>query len=311
MKFFIADDSYSIRAMLSEIIEEEELGTVKGEAEDGIEISRELLSVKEIDILLIDLLMPERDGIETIRELGPLFKGKTIMISQVDAKEMVAEAYSLGIEYYITKPINKCEVVTVIKKVTEHYLREKSIINIQDSLKSLAGFQTEGMVHKEQEDPAMLVVSSGKSILLDLGIVGDCGYRDLLAIIKYLYSLEKHKDGTPFPPLKTLFEKVAENLLEIENDESSLKREMKACEQRVRRIIHRALEHVASLGLTDYTNPKFELYASTFFDYSVIRKKMLEIEGKSNGNMMPLRVNIKKFIEVLYMEAIELSDGKN
>lgn len=311
MKFFIADDSYSIRAMLSEIIEEEELGTVKGEAEDGIEISSELLSVKEIDILLIDLLMPERDGIETIRELGPLFKGKTIMISQVDAKEMVAEAYSLGIEYYITKPINKYEVVTVIKKVTEHYLREKSIINIQDSLKSLAGFQTEGMVHKEQEDPAMLVVSSGKSILLDLGIVGDCGYRDLLAIIKYLYSLEKHNDGTPFPPLKTLFEKVAENLLEKENDESSLKREMKACEQRVRRIIHRALEHVAALGLTDYTNPKFELYASTFFDYSVIRMKMLEIEGKSNGNMMPLRVNIKKFIEVLYMEAIKLSDGKN
>ena len=39
------------------------------------------------------------------------------MISQVEAKEMVGEAYSLGIEYFIHKPINKIEIVTVLRKV--------------------------------------------------------------------------------------------------------------------------------------------------------------------------------------------------
>lgn len=38
--------------------------------------------------------MPIRDGIETIRHLKGTFSGKVIMISQVESKELIAEAYS-------------------------------------------------------------------------------------------------------------------------------------------------------------------------------------------------------------------------
>ncbi|WP_341465735.1 DNA-binding domain-containing protein [Clostridium pasteurianum] len=44
-----------------------------------------------------------------------------------------------------------------------------------------------------------------------------------------------------------------------------MKKEIKASEQRVRRAILQGLTHIASLGLTDYSNPKFEDYASKFF----------------------------------------------
>ena len=60
--------------------------------------------------------MPARDGIQTIRHIHPEFKGKVIMISQVEAKEMMAEAYELGIEYYIHKPVNRIEIVSVIRR---------------------------------------------------------------------------------------------------------------------------------------------------------------------------------------------------
>ena len=82
--------------------------------------------------------MPGRDGIETIRHLKDSFKGKMIMISQVESKELIGEAYSLGIEYYITKPINRIEILTVIRKVIERISLEKSIDDIKTSLNSLA-----------------------------------------------------------------------------------------------------------------------------------------------------------------------------
>ena len=41
------------------------------------------------------------------------------MISQVESKQLIGEAYTLGVEYYITKPLNKIEVVSVVRKVME------------------------------------------------------------------------------------------------------------------------------------------------------------------------------------------------
>ncbi|MEH7086844.1 response regulator, partial [Neobacillus drentensis] len=67
MRFFITDDDSAIHSILSQIIEDEDLGEVVGEAEDGCLLEGHILNLKQIDILFIDLLMPIRDGIETIR----------------------------------------------------------------------------------------------------------------------------------------------------------------------------------------------------------------------------------------------------
>lgn len=318
MNFFIVDDSPAIRAMLSEIILSEGLGKVVGEAEDGIEVTHELLSQKEIDILLIDLLMKERDGLETIRAIRPHFKGKVILISQVIQKEIVAEAYLLGINHYITKPINKYEVVCVIQNETKHYLQEKSIASIQHSLQPLTNFQPESAIkstvdtqpYSKSIEKAVPkghtsgIVQSANNILMELGLVGEGGYYDLLSIIEYLYKLE-HSSKTPFqfPTLKQLFDQVATaNCKSAKNDPNCVKKEAKACEQRVRRAIQNALNNFASLGLTDFGNPIFDYYAGKFFDFTQVRMKMMEMEGKKT-NLTPCRLNVKKFIEVFYIEA--------
>lgn len=63
------------------------------------------------------------------------------MISQVESKELIGEAYSLGIDYYITKPINRIEILTVIRKVMERIHLERSITNIQASLNGVLNFE--------------------------------------------------------------------------------------------------------------------------------------------------------------------------
>lgn len=302
LNFFIVDDSTTIRAMLSNIIEEEGMGTVIGEAEDGSEVYVDSLVEQKIDILLVDLLMPNRDGIETVREIAPFFRGKIIMISQVETKDMIGEAYALGVDHYITKPINRLEVVSILKKVSDHHRLEKSLSDIQKSLSFLNSHTQHPEPNKTYLAHKNPIIASGKNILLELGIIGESGNKDLLDILSILAQLEKDRIRET-PSLKDLYEKAIEKRLGPSASPLDIKREIKAGEQRIRRAIHQALDHIASLGLTDYTNPKFENYASSFFDYSQVRMKMLELEGKTNDDISHTRINIKKFIQALYMEA--------
>ncbi len=109
-----------------------------------------------------------------------------------------------------------------------------------------------------------------------------------------------------FPPLKDLFMIIAKKQLGLSATHTDLQREIKASEQRVRRAVHQALVHIASLGLTDYTNPKFENYASKFFDFSQVRSAMIDLEEKPDANAFHSRINIKKFIQALYFEIKQL-----
>ncbi|WP_248923978.1 response regulator [Paenibacillus hamazuiensis] len=308
MRFFIVDDDPAVRSMLEQIIEDENLGSIVGEAGDGAHIDHSLLALRQADILLIDLLMPERDGIETVRELAGAFEGKIIMISQMESKELIGKAYSLGIEYYITKPINRLEVISVIRKVSERLRLQRSIKDIQKTLSAigLGG----GAAEKDATPREKSIIECGNYVLSDLGLIGEAGSKDLLEILDYLYRYEAdHPLEQGFPQLTDIYQEIARNKLGSSASEADLKKEVKAAEQRVRRAVNQALSHLASLGLLDYANPKFEQYAPKLFDLSDIRKRMKELENEETANLGMIRQNTKKFIQVLYLEAKRLREG--
>ncbi|MCP8953031.1 response regulator [Bacillus safensis] len=310
MRFFIADDDRAIRSILGQIIEDEDLGEVVDEAGDGVGLEAHSLNLKKVDILLIDLLMPARDGIQTIRHIHPEFKGKVIMISQVEAKEMMAEAYELGIEYYIHKPVNRIEIVSVIRKVMERIKLEKSIYDIQASLRQVLPLepvisQGAGVGAKRRT-----MKEAGEFLLSELGIVGESGSKDLLEILIYLHETQSaNSHEVNFPPLKQLFIKTAERKLDHGATDVEVMREVKAAEQRIRRAIHHSLNHFASLGLTDFSNPKFEHYASKFFDFTDVSQRMKEMQKTSSPSGSTGRVNTKKFVQIFYFEAKQLFEG--
>jgi len=303
MRFFIVDDDQGVRSMLADIIEEDGLGKVVGETDDGFHINSDLLELKKVDILLIDLLMPIQDGIQTVRALGPHFRGKIIMISQIESKNMICEAYSLGVEYYITKPVNRLEILAVIRKVEERLRLQKSISFIQ---KTLQDFTFEKPQEK-QESPGSKkeILTAGHFLLSELGMIGEAGSKDLLDILGYLYEKETEAVHSlnAFPSLKDIFINIASIKLGSSAASAELNKEIKASEQRVRRAIFQALSHMASLGLTDYTHPKFENYASKIFDFTEIRKRMSELQNNIESSQSQIRINTKKFVQVLYLEA--------
>ncbi|TXS01143.1 transcriptional regulator [Bacillus sp. SH7-1] len=306
MYFYIVDDEKAVRSMLAQIIEDEDLGEVIGEAEDGLSLEQQMPILKNIDILFIDLLMPIQDGIKTIRQIKPSFKGKIIMVSQVESKELIAEAYSLGVEYYIIKPINRIEVLTVVRKVIERIRLEKSIKNIQESLNTVLKLDSNSSVQEKYRNEKHLNTfnhfqNSIHFLLSELGIASENGSKDLMDMLDYLYKYEQ--DNTleqGFPSLKEIFMNLAQKKLGNSAEDTELKRFIEASKQRIRRAIYQSLNHLASLGLTDFLNPKFENYASRFFDFTTVRRKMTEL---NNEPTLPARIDTKKFIQVLYFEA--------
>src|SRR5690625_224353 len=307
MLFYIVDDDDGTRAMLAEIIEDGDLGVVVGESVDGSMLDDQLFILKKADILLIDLLMPIKDGIATVHDIKPIFTGKIIMISQIESKELIGQAYSHGVSYFITKPINKIEVLSVLKNVIESIHLEKSVHNIHQ----LAGnVLQDNFILKENIPSEQDHTSYAQFLLSELGIVGENGYQDLLDIIDYLFKYEKEetfKDGLPH--LKDIYLRLAQEKRGGSPQSGELNREIKASEQRIRRAIYHSLTHFASLGLNDFMNPSFENYASRFFDFDIVQKKMNEIKNKKSLPSSQIRVNTKKFIQVLYFETQRLMSG--
>lgn len=288
MRYYIVDDDRASRMMLATIIDEAALGTVIGEAKNGQDAIPQILMMQP-DFVLIDLLMPNLDGIATIEQLrANRFDGNFIMISQVINKEMVAEAYEKGIEFFIHKPINQIEVQTILRKIIEQHRLKNSIQAIRDSLTS---FEMPNTVLSKKTTRDHI-----QSILNDMGIVGEVGSEDIIKIIEQLLH-ENHKIA-PLPPLKELYEQIA---MQTKTTPDEILKESKAIEQRIRRTILAAMINLANLGIVDYTNSEFEYYAPRYFDLTDIRQLMNQIELDGDRKA---KVNIKKFIQVLYSEIL-------
>ena len=106
MNFYLVDDDSNIRNILKLIIRDRKLGNVCGSCGDPVE-ALEDISFAHPDIVIVDLLMPEMDGISFVSKLKQTNPNIAfIMLSQVSSKDMISDAYESGIEFYIHKPIN-------------------------------------------------------------------------------------------------------------------------------------------------------------------------------------------------------------
>ena len=111
----IADDSEFMRNLLREILEENH--TIVGEVENGVE-AVEVFKEEQPDLVMMDIVMPIRDGIEAtdeIKDTDP--SANVIMCTSVGQEEKMKEAVKAGADGYITKPFQKPSVMEAIQDV--------------------------------------------------------------------------------------------------------------------------------------------------------------------------------------------------
>ena len=112
----ICDDAAFMRMMIKDILTKNGY-TVAGEAENGAKAVEKYTELKP-DLVLMDITMPEMDGIQAlkkIRELDP--KASVIMCSAMGQQAMVIESIQSGAKDFIVKPFQADRVLEAVRKV--------------------------------------------------------------------------------------------------------------------------------------------------------------------------------------------------
>ncbi|MDY4050258.1 MAG: response regulator [Eubacterium pyruvativorans] len=283
-RFYLLDDDVSVTGILKIIIEGKKLGEVCGMSESPEEAMDDL-AYSRPDIVIVDLLMPEMDGITFVKRARQSFRDtEFIMLSQVSSKDMIAKAYEAGVRYFIQKPVNAIEVTKVIENVVD----EQRMKRTMDQMKHLfagAGEPdgSEGADSKEAASGELAarqdVRDRARRILQELGMIGAVGYDDIIRVVERYANHEEEMAGL-----------TVKKICEAFSDSP------KSMEQRIRRTAASGLTTIASMGADDFTNPVFTDYSGSLFDFEQVRKEMDYIQGKSDqrGN-----VKIKKFLTAL------------
>ena len=118
MRVLIVDDAMFMRMMLKDILSKNGYEVV-GEAANGKEAIDKYIELRP-DLVLLDITMPEMDGIEALKKIKMIEpKAKIIMCSAMGQQNMVIEAIQNGALDFVVKPFQQDRVIESLRKVEE------------------------------------------------------------------------------------------------------------------------------------------------------------------------------------------------
>jgi DNA-binding NarL/FixJ family response regulator len=117
IKILIADDHPVVREGLITMISRQEDFEVIGEAKDGVEVVNKAKEMKP-DIILMDLRMPEMDGVEAIRQISSFDSNiKFIILTTYSDDEYIFRGIEVGARAYLLKDAPREELFKAIRAV--------------------------------------------------------------------------------------------------------------------------------------------------------------------------------------------------
>jgi DNA-binding NarL/FixJ family response regulator len=115
----LADDHVLVRDGIKALLEDQTGITVIDEASNGKQ-ALAVISKNKPHILIVDIRMPEMNGIEVVAEINKNYKDvKTLVLSMHDSEEYVVKAIQAGADGYLLKGASKDEFLKAIHKVAE------------------------------------------------------------------------------------------------------------------------------------------------------------------------------------------------
>jgi DNA-binding NarL/FixJ family response regulator len=120
IRILLADDHNVVRKGLRGTLEEYDDWNVCGEASNGREAVRLALELKP-DIVVLDLTMPELNGIEATRQIKKSLPQTEILIFTMhETEEMILRAFEAGARGFVLKSDDELELVEAIKVISQH-----------------------------------------------------------------------------------------------------------------------------------------------------------------------------------------------
>lgn len=128
-KILIVDDTETMRLTQQMMLKNEDCEIEM--ASNGVE-ALEKITQNKPDLVLMDIMMPEMDGIECCRRIKSEEKTsdiKVVMVTTRSEYARVKEAFAAGCDDYINKPINKDELLTKVNDLLKFVSLRKLLKN--------------------------------------------------------------------------------------------------------------------------------------------------------------------------------------
>ena len=114
-KILIVDDAEFLRVRLTKILDAE--GYEVFQAENGLK-AMEVYQSAHPDVVLMDVTMPEMDGLTALKEIVRLDpKAKVVMLTALGQESVVLEAVKSGAKDFVVKPFEQERVMNAITKL--------------------------------------------------------------------------------------------------------------------------------------------------------------------------------------------------
>lgn len=241
-KILIVDDDREYTRMLSTVLENKEDFSIIGCAYDGLE-ALEMIEVGQPDIVILDIIMPNLDGIgvlERVSRMNDINKPSFVIVSAIMNDKIANNAISLGADYFMQKPID----FDVVADRIEMFAADTSIAQNEIAGKTELHIMPKSNSPATEFDIEMMVTE----IIHEIGIPAHIkGYQYLRhAIIMVVEDLDIINSIT-----KELYPTVAEDF--------------NTTPSRVERAIRHAIEVAWDRGDTDVLN--------SFFGYTIANTK--------------------------------------
>ena len=165
IKILVADDHAIVRKGLKQIAADTSDIIVAGEAADGQEVLEQVRK-EEWDLILLDISMPGRGGIDTLKQLKIEKPGlPVLMLSMFPEEQYAIRALKAGASGYLTKESAPEELIQAIRKVSRggKYISE----SLSESLASHITADFEKPIQEtlsDREYQVMLMIASGKTV---------------------------------------------------------------------------------------------------------------------------------------------------
>ena len=115
-RILVVDDAAFMRMRCTKLLQDNGYETI--EAGNGVEAVQKYKQYKPEGVLM-DITMPDMDGIETLKKLMEIDPGvKVSMVTAMGQQSLVIEALKSGAKDFVVKPFNADRVLAAVRKIT-------------------------------------------------------------------------------------------------------------------------------------------------------------------------------------------------
>ena len=151
LKILVVDDESRMRKLVKDFLTKKGFTVI--EAGDGEEAVDKFFEVKDIALMILDVMMPKMDGWQVCREIRQYSKVPIIMLTAKSDEKDELQGFDLGVDEYITKPFSPKILVARVEAI----LRRSNVLAADDTMEA-GGIELNKAAHE--------VLIDGKSVEL-------------------------------------------------------------------------------------------------------------------------------------------------